>query len=147
MRVKYVCCVRARDVRMIPKIIDNQPMWRMSECRVRFGHCGRSFISPAIYRSASAKIIVISGSMFWASSHFRSVSTDAVHMPLLPSWIYLYMCCIVSRVTPQCGQRLVVACPCRCRIFMVGRVLLMHFVMTCDCWNPITWTMWTMKVS
>ena len=44
------------------KIIDDQPMRRMSECRVRFGHCGRSFISPAIYKSASAKIIAISGS-------------------------------------------------------------------------------------
>ena len=40
---------------MKPKIIDVQPMQRMSECRFIFGHCGRSFISPTMYKSASTK--------------------------------------------------------------------------------------------
>ena len=62
--MKYICYLRARDVGMIPKIIDNHRIRRMSECRVRFGHCGRSFISPVICKSALAKRIEISGSVF-----------------------------------------------------------------------------------
>ena len=37
---------------MKPKSIDSQPMRRISECRVRLGHCGRSFMFPVMYRSA-----------------------------------------------------------------------------------------------
>ena len=70
---------------MVPKIIDDQPIRRMSECRVRFGHFFRSFLSPTIYKSVSAKRNKISGSVFRASSHFRSASTDAVHISRIPS--------------------------------------------------------------
>ena len=52
MWVKYACCVRARYLGMKPKIIDGQTMRRMSEFRVRFGNCGRSFPSSAVCRSA-----------------------------------------------------------------------------------------------
>ena len=68
--VEYICCVHARDVIMILKIIDGQPMWRMSKCRVGFVNCGRSFISPAIYKSLSDEIIAVSRSVFRSSSHF-----------------------------------------------------------------------------
>ena len=106
-------------------------MWRVSECRVGFRHCGRSFLSPAIYKSLLAKRIAISGSMFRASNHFHSTSNDAFHLLLLPFWVHWYRSCIVFRVVPQHEQRLVVLCPCHCRIAMVGRVLLIHFVMKC----------------
>ena len=85
---------------MKPKIIYGQPMQRMSECRVIFGHCGRSFISPAMYEFASYKIIVMSGSVLRASIHFNNASTDAVHMLRLPSWVHCYICCIVSEAKP-----------------------------------------------
>ena len=70
---------------MILKSIDDQPMLRISECRVMFGNFGRSFISPVIYKSASAKIIAMYGSVFRSLSHFRSASTDAIYLPRLPS--------------------------------------------------------------
>ena len=73
---------------MRPKIIEGQPMRRMSECRVRFGHCGRSFISPEIYKSTPAEIIAMSGSMFRASIHFHNSSTNAVHLPQLLLWVH-----------------------------------------------------------
>ena len=62
--MKYVFCVRAKDVGIILKIIYGQSMRRMSGCRVRFGHCGREFLSPVIYKCVSAKIIIMSGSVF-----------------------------------------------------------------------------------
>ena len=68
---------------MKPKIIDDQMMRRIYDCRVRFGHCGRSFISPAMYKIVSTKIIAMSGSVFQYSRHFRNASTDAVHLPQL----------------------------------------------------------------
>ena len=55
-----------------------------SECRARFRHCDRSFISPVMYKSASIEIIVMSGSVFQASSHLRNASTETVHLPRLP---------------------------------------------------------------
>ena len=69
---------------MIPKIIDNQPMRNIFECRVRFGHCGRLFLSQRVYKSASAETITISGSVFRDLSDLQSASTNAVHMSLLP---------------------------------------------------------------
>ena len=47
------------------------------------------------------------------------------------------MCFMISGVTPQHGQRFVVAFPCLCRIGMVGRVLLVHFLMKCDMWTVV----------
>ena len=41
MWVKYVCCVRTRDLVMKPKIIDGHPKRSMSQFKVRFEHCGR----------------------------------------------------------------------------------------------------------
>ena len=61
--MKQVCCVLARDVGIITKIIDGHPMRRISECRVRFVNFGRSFLSPAIYKSDSAKRIAMPGSV------------------------------------------------------------------------------------
>ena len=75
---------------MKPKIIDDQPMRRMFECRFRFGHCDRSFLSSAIYQSASAKIIAMSGPMFQDLSHVYSASTDTVHIPRLTLWVHWY---------------------------------------------------------
>ena len=124
---------------MKPKSLDDHPMQRMSECRVRFGNCGRSFLSPAIYKSVSAKIIVMFGYVFQDSSHFRNASTHAVPLTRFPSWVHWYRFCIVSRVNPQRGQRLVVACLHRCRIFMVGKVLLMYFVMMCSIWTVVVY--------
>ena len=69
---------------MIPKIIDYQPMQRMSVCRVRFSHCGRTFLSCAIYKITSAKRVVISWFVFQSLRHFRSVSSDAVHLLRIP---------------------------------------------------------------
>ena len=66
---------------METKIIDVQPMRNMSECRVRFGNYGRSFPSPAIYRSALKKKVEMSGSVFFFSSRLSNVSTDAFDMP------------------------------------------------------------------
>ena len=65
---------------MKPKIIDGKPMRIMSKCRFIFGHCGSSFISTVMYKSALAKIITMLGSMFRASIHFRKASTDAVYL-------------------------------------------------------------------
>ena len=69
---------------MIPKFKDEQPMQMMSKRRLRLVHCGKSFLSPAIYRSAYAKIIVMSGSVFQALIHFHSASTNAIHLQRLP---------------------------------------------------------------
>ena len=66
------------------KIINGQPMQRISECRVRFGHCVRSFLSPAMYKIASTKIIAMSGSVFRSSIHLYNASTDPVHLPRIP---------------------------------------------------------------
>ena len=109
----------------------------MSECRVRFGHCGRSFLSPVINENASTKVIAMSGFVFRALSHFRSASSKTVHLPRLPSLVHYYRCCIFSGVTPQLGQRLVVACPHLCSIIMVGRVFIMYLVMNCDMWTVV----------
>ena len=135
--LKYVWCVRARYLGMITKIIDDQFMRRVSEYRVSFVHCGWSFLSPVIYKSKSAKIIAISGSVFQASSHFSSASTNAVHLSRLSSWVHWYMCFIVSGVTSQHSKRLDVVCPCHCRFAMVGRVLVMHFMMKCAMWKVV----------
>ena len=70
------------------EIIYGQTMRIMSECIVRFGNCGRSFISPAIYKSVSAKRIVISGPVLRASSNFRSVSTNDVYLLRIPLWVH-----------------------------------------------------------
>ena len=70
---------------MKPKIIDGQPVRRMSECRAIFGHCGKPFISPAMYKSVLTKRIAISGSVFRVSIHFRNTSTNAVQLTRLPS--------------------------------------------------------------
>ena len=83
--MKYVCCVCERDIGMLPKSTDDQTMRSISECRVRFGHCGRSFLSPVIYKSVPAKRIVMPGSVFRALSHFRNTSTDAVHLTQITS--------------------------------------------------------------
>ena len=73
-----------RVVEMRPKIIDIQPMQSMSECRIRFGHCGSSFISTEVHKGVSAKIIAISGSVFQSFSHFRNAYTGIVHLLRLP---------------------------------------------------------------
>ena len=70
---------------MTPKIIDDQPIRRMSEFSVMFGNCGRSFLSPTIYINPQAKRIAISGFVLQSSIHFCSASTNAVHLPRLPS--------------------------------------------------------------
>ena len=49
---------------MTPKSMDDQTMRRMSECRVMFVHFVRSFISPAIYKSALDKRVAMSESAF-----------------------------------------------------------------------------------
>ena len=109
----------------------------MYECRVKFEHCGKSFLSPAIYKSVLAKKITMYGSVFQASSHFRSASNDNAHIPRLPSLVHRYRWYIISGVTPHHGQRLVVACPCRCNKVMVYRMLLMHSVMKCAMWTLV----------
>ena len=68
--MKYVCCVRARDLVMKDKILDIQTMRRMSECKDTFGNFGRSFPYPAMYKSVLTKRVVLLGSMFRISSHF-----------------------------------------------------------------------------
>ena len=65
---------------MKPKIKDGQPMQRISECRVIFGHCGRLFLSPVMYKNVLTKIIAMPGSVLQALSHFRNLPTDAVHL-------------------------------------------------------------------
>ena len=67
------------------KIMDGQLIRRTSECIFRFGHFGRSFLSPAMYKSAPTKKIAMLRSVFQASRHFSNASTDAVHLPRLPS--------------------------------------------------------------
>ena len=79
----------------------------------------------------------MSGSVFWASSHFRSASTYAVHLSRLPLLLHWCRFCIISGLMPQRSQRLVFKCPRRCRIVMVSRVLLMHFVMKCSMWMVV----------
>ena len=100
MWVKYVCCVRSRDVEMMTKNIDHQPMWRMSESTVRFRHFCRLYLSSVIYKILSAKTIPISGFVFQTSSYFCSAFTDAVHLWQPSSWVHWYRCFIVSVVTP-----------------------------------------------
>ena len=135
MWVKYGYCVRARDVGMINKIIENQLMRKRSECRFRFKNCGGSFLSPVLYKSALDKGTKMYGSVFQSSSHFHNASTDDIHMQQIYLWVHWYMYCIISRATPYNGQRLVVEWPRSCRIFMVGRVLLMYFLMKCAMWR------------
>ena len=138
MRVKYICCRRTWDVGNIPEIINVHPMRSMSECRFRFGHGGRSFLSPALYKSVSAKRIAMSGYMFGASSNFLSVPNNSDHLLRLSMLVHWYICCIVSGATTHRRQRLVVVCPCCCRIVIVEKVLLTHFVIK---------AMWTVVVS
>ena len=137
MWVKYVCCVHARDLGMKPKAIDDHPMWRISECRVRFGNCGRPFSSPTMYRRALTKKVEMLVSLFCLSRNFWNVSTNAVHLPQLPSWVHWYRQCIVSGDLSQQDKRLVEACPCSCIIVMVYRVLLINFVMKCNIWTVV----------
>ena len=99
---KYVWYVCVRYLGIKPKIIYSQPMGRMSECIVSFGHCGRSFSSPVMYRSALTKRVNMSGSVFRISSHFHNSYTDAFHLSLLPLWVHWYICCIFYGTAPQC---------------------------------------------
>ena len=69
-------------------IIYVQPIQKMSERRAKFVHCGRSFPSTAMYTSASLKRGVMLGSICCVSNHFVNVSTDAVHLPRLPSYLH-----------------------------------------------------------
>ena len=117
MWVKYFCWVRVRYVGMKHKIIDGQPMRRMSDCTVRFVHCGRSFISPEMYKSASTKRITMYGSVLWVSSHFRNASTYTVHMPFFTLWVHWYRCCIVSGSRPQRGILITVGSLCYTRCY------------------------------
>ena len=96
-----------------------------------------NFLSPAMYICASTKTILMSGSVFQASIHFRNASTDTVCLPLLPSLVYWYRCCIVSISKPQHGQRLVVTCTCNFRIVIVDNVLLIYLVMKCAMWTVV----------
>ena len=70
----------ARYVGIKPKSIGFHMMRSMSECRVRFENCCRSFLSPTMYKSASTKIIAMYGSVFQCSIHFGNAYTDAFHM-------------------------------------------------------------------
>ena len=110
MLLKYPCCVRARDLGMKPIIIDVRPMWKFSECRVRFGHCVRSLPYTEIYRSALTKIFQRSKSVLHVSRDFCNAYTDAVHLMQLPSWVHWYRRCIVSGIVPDHRQRLVDVC-------------------------------------
>ena len=122
---------------MKPKIIDVQTMRIMSECRATFGNCERSFISPAMYRSASEKIFMMSVSVLRVYSHLCKASTDDVHLPRLPSWVNLYRFCIVSVTVPHHRKRLVDTCT-RCyKISMFDKVLLINFVIKCDIWMVV----------
>ena len=73
---------------MKPKIIEGQKMQSMSECIVRFGNCGKSFTSPAMYRSTPTKRVKTSSSVFRVSSHLRNVYTDPVNILRLPLWVH-----------------------------------------------------------
>ena len=77
------------------------------------------------------------GSVFLALSHFRSASIDTVHLFRLPLLIHWFMCCIFYGVTTHFRQRLIVARPCHWKIIMVGRVLLVHFMMKCAMWTVV----------
>ena len=122
---------------MKPKFINGHPIRRISECRVRCEHCGRSFLSPAMYKSASTKIIVMSGTVFQSLRHFRNASTADVHLPRIPLWVHRYICCILSQTRPQHRHMLVVACPCSCRIVMVDKVFLIHLVIKFAVWTVV----------
>ena len=128
--VKYICCARARYLGTKPRII-----YAQQERRDKFVNCVWSFPYPVTYRSALVKRVVISGYIFQFSNHFHNVSTDAVHLPRIPSWVYWYRCFIASGTRPHHGQILVDACPCCYIIVMLDRVLLIHFVMKCDIWT------------
>ena len=90
-----------------------------------------------MYKSASTKIIAMSGSVLWASIHFRNTSTDAVHLPRLNSGVHWCRYCIVYRHRPQCGHMLVVACPYWCNIVILDNVLRIHFMMKWDMWRVV----------
>ena len=49
---------------MKPKFIDVHTMQRMSECKLRFGRCVRSFIFPAMYKIALTKIFAMYETVF-----------------------------------------------------------------------------------
>ena len=85
-----------------------------------------------LLRSTSAKIFMMSGYVFCVSSHFYKAYTDAVHLPRFTSWVRWYICSIFSGTIPQRGHRLVDACTCICKIVVVDRLLLIHFVLKCD---------------
>ena len=107
-------------------------MKSMLECRVGFGHCGRLFPSPALYRIALTKKVEILVSMFRFSHHFRNASADAIHMSRLSLLEHWYRLFIVSGAIPKQGHSLVEASPHWCIIFNMGRVLLIIFLMKCD---------------
>ena len=81
----------------------------------------------------------MSGSVIWASVHFWNASTNAVYLPRIPSWVHWYMCCIVSGVMPQFRQGLVVVCLNWFRIVIVGRVLLMNFLIKRSMWSVVVY--------
>ena len=66
--------------------------------------------------------VKILGSVFWFSSHFHNVSTEATHLPRLPLRVHWYRLCIFSGVIPKRGQRLVEECHILYIIAMAERV-------------------------
>ena len=86
----FLFCVRTRYLVLKPKMIDVQPIQRVSECRVIFGNSGRSFTYHAMYRSVSMKIFDTLGDMLHISSHFRNASIDSLHLPLLNLCVHWY---------------------------------------------------------
>ena len=144
--LKHVCCVRAREVGIFPRIINGHPMWRMLEGRVWLRHCGMSFIYTDMYITVLTKRFVILRSVFLFSSNFRNAPTDAVHLQQLTLWVHWYIGCICSRSRINHGQILVVVCPHLYRIVMLENVLLIHCVMKCAMWMifypVLIWMMW-----
>ena len=55
------------------EVIDGQPMLRIPECKVSFGHCGKSFLSPVMYTIASKKRVRMLGSVFQDLIHLGRV--------------------------------------------------------------------------
>ena len=73
---------------MKPKIIDGQPLRRISYYRDKFGIFFRSFTSPTMYRYASAKRFVMLRSLFCVLRNFCKASTEYVYILRLPSWVH-----------------------------------------------------------
>ena len=96
-----------KDVGTTTKSMDGQPMQRMSECRLRFVNCGRSFHYRAIDKIKSAKIFAIPTLSIYRGFPCDYIGTDVVLSPELrisavKGWVLHVLVAVVFPLFVRC---------------------------------------------